>query len=208
MKIERLVVGQLKTNCYLAYCSETQEAVIIDPGDDADFIIRKIQDLQLKPKFIIATHGHFDHVLAITELKLIFKIAFLMNKKDLFLIKRADKTAQYFTGAVDVLAIPPDKNLIEGEKIVFGRQKLKVIETPGHTPGSISLYAFGKPGILFSGDTLFAQGLGRTDFAYASSTEIEKSLKKLLALPSKTRVFPGHGPETTIGKEKKFKFEV
>jgi len=207
MKIECLVVGQLKTNCYLVWSHSAppaggaprdKDAIIIDPGDDADYIIHKIQDLELKPQFIIATHGHVDHVLAFTELKLAFQIPFLMHQADLFLFKRSRETTHYFTGAEAGPPLPPDKFIKEGNTIKFGQEKLKVIETSGHTPGSISLYA---PGILFSGDTLFANGLGRTDFGYASSTQLKKSLQKLFRLSLSTLVYPGHGPETTIGEK-------
>lgn len=202
MKVNCLPVGQLKTNCYLVWphsaaAPRDKDTIIIDPGDDADFIIRQIQDLELKPQFIIATHGHFDHVLAVTELKLAFKIPFLIHQKDLFLLKRVQKTSRYFTGVQSDPVLPPDKLVQKGSEIKFGQEKLKVIETPGHTPGSISLYS---PGFLFSGDTLFAQGLGRTDFGYASLSQLKNSLKKLFLLPDKTIVFPGHGPKTTIGK--------
>lgn len=204
MKVQRLVVGQLQTNCYLIWDQATKKAIIIDPGDDADFIIRKIQDFRLKPVLIIATHGHFDHVLAVTELKLAFQIPFLIHQADLFLLKRTRETACYFTSAEADPSLPPDKFIREGDLIKFDKEKLKVIETPGHTPGSICLY---QKGILFSGDTIFAQGVGRTDFAYSSSKELKKSLQKLFKLPAKTKVYPGHGTETTVEKFVKDKKE-
>lgn len=204
MKVQRLVVGQLQTNCYLIWDQTTKKAIIIDPGDDADFIIRKIQDFRLKPVLIIATHGHFDHVLATTELKLAFNLAFLIHQADVFLIKRAQKSALHFTGARAEPQLPPDQFIKENDQIPFGKEKLKVIKTPGHTPGSICLY---QKGILFSGDTIFAQGVGRTDFAYSSSKELKKSLQKLFKLPAKTKVYPGHGTETTVEKFVKDKKE-
>jgi len=201
MRVETLVVGQLQTNCYIVWDEKDQEAVIIDPADDADYIIRKIQDLQLKPKYILATHGHFDHVLAIPELKLAFNIPFLMHQKDLFLLKRSAETAHFFTGVRGDPPLSPDKFLKESDEIKFGQEKLKVITTPGHSPGGVS---FLSRGIVFSGDTLFNNGLGRTDFSYASEEEIRNSIKaKLFKLPDKTIVYPGHGEATTIGKEKK-----
>jgi len=213
--IERLSVGQLQTNCYLVSCPETKEAVVIDPGDDGGFIIRRIGDLGLKPKLVLATHGHFDHVLAVVELKLAFNIPFLIHKKDLFLLKRLRKTAEYFLGydaCPEAVGPEVDQYVKEGGTILFGNEELKVIETPGHTPGSICLTHFGSGrrnssgvengGILFSGDTLFHQGVGRTDFSYASSEDLMKSLRKLFKLPDDTVVYPGHGPETTIGAER------
>lgn len=201
MRIERLVVGQLATNCYLVWDEKTQEAIIIDPGDAADFIIRKIQDFNLKPKLIIVTHGHFDHVLAAAELKLVFQVPFLMNKKDLAILKRMKESTRYFTGIIPDLPPPRvDKFIKEGDIIKFGKENLKVIETPGHSPGGVALYNRGE-GVLFSGDTLFQQGVGRTDFSYASEKDLIKSIKKLFKLPPQTKVYPGHGEETTIGEE-------
>jgi len=201
MEIETLTVGQLDTNCYLAWCPKTQEAVIIDPADEGNYISEKILQKNLKPKAIIATHGHFDHVLAITELKLAFNIPFYMNKKDQSFLDRIEKTTEYFA---HFRSDPPPKVdvfLKDKDTVSFGRQKLQVIETPGHTPGGISLYS---KGVLFSGDTLFAKGVGRTDFSYSSSNDLKKSIKKLLKLPPKTKVYPGHGPETTIEAEKEY----
>jgi len=195
MKIEKLVVGQLQTNCYLVWDEKSKEAVIIDPGDDAGFIINKIQDYQLRPKLILATHGHFDHVLATTELKLAFGIPFLMHQADLPILKRIQSTTKYFLGREADPAPKVDKFLKGGEQVDFGKESLKVIETPGHSPGGVAFYA---PGILFSGDTLFKQGVGRTDLAYSSTAQLNNSLKKLFQLPEKTVVYPGHGPKTTI----------
>lgn len=200
MKTEKLIVGQLATNCYLVWDEETGCAVIIDPGDDGDYIIRRIHDFSLQPKLIIATHGHFDHLLAATELKLAFGIPFWLHQADLFLLKRTAATARYFTG---LPADPPptvDKFIKKGEIIRFGQEKLKVLETPGHTPGSISLLG---EDLVFDGDTLFCHGLGRTDFRYASKEMLLASINKLFKLPGETIVYPGHGPETTIGEEKK-----
>jgi len=195
MKIERLVVGQLATNCYLAWDEESSEAVIIDPGDDADYILRKINDFNLSPQFVLATHGHFDHVLGTTELKLALNIPFLIHQKDLFLLKRAGETSKFFTGVGGEPILPPDKFIKEGDKVVFGEESLKVIETPGHTPGGVSFYS---SGFLFSGDLIFAEGVGRTDFAYSSKEKLEKSIKKILKLPKETIIYPGHNQPLAI----------
>jgi hydroxyacylglutathione hydrolase len=201
MKIEKLVVGQLQTNCYLVWDEENGEGIIIDPGDDGDYLIRRIQDLEIKPKLIVATHGHFDHVLAATELKLAFKIPFLMHRADLPVLKRIQSSARYWLG-IEIDPPPTvDQNIKEGDWLKFGQEKLRVIATPGHSPGGVALYNRGES-ILFSGDTLFKQGVGRTDLSYSSEKDLTKSLKKLLKLPSETIVYPGHGLETTIGEEK------
>ena len=199
MKIEKFVLGQLQTNCYLVYDEFSLEGVVIDPGDEGDFISQKILDFGIDLKFIIATHGHFDHVLAALELKLNFNIPFLMHQADLPILMRMQESARHF---IDLKVDPPakvDHFLKEGDIIKFGKEKLKVFHTPGHTPGSVSLFS---KGILFSGDTLFCQGVGRTDFSYSSAKQLTKSLKnKLFVLPSDTCVYPGHGDETIIKKE-------
>lgn len=198
MKVEKLVVGQLRTNCFLVYDEKSSEGVIIDPGDDADFITRKISDLGINPQFILATHGHFDHVLAANELRLNFNIPFLIHQKDLFLLKRAGKTARFFSGEGEGIYLPPDFFLEEGQKIKIGKEELTVLETPGHTPGGVSFYALG---MLFSGDLIFAEGVGRTDFSYSSAVDLEKSIKKVLFLPPQTVIYAGHGEEFLL-KEK------
>lgn len=201
MKIERLIVGQLQTNCYLVWDKVTNQGVVIDPGDDAEYILNRIRDLEIKPLFILATHGHFDHVLAVLELKLILKIPFLINEKDLFLVKRAVSSAKFFTRERDALKPLVDKFIKENDIISFGKEgKLKVVETPGHSPGGV---VFENRGVVFSGDTLFKQVVGRTDLSYSSHQDLIDSIKKkLFKLPYETIVYPGHGEETTIGEEK------
>lgn len=189
-----MIVGQLQTNCYLVWCQQTRKTLIIDPGDDADFIINKIRDLDLAPVGIVVTHGHFDHVLAVEELRLAFGIPFAMHRTDLCIMRKSVKTSG--------LVPKPDKFIKEGEWVKFGREKLKVIETPGHTPGSISLYCK-KDSFVFVGDLIFSHGgVGRTDFSYSSQKKLERSIKKLLVLPDNTVVYPGHGKQTTIGEFK------
>lgn len=195
MQVKILIVGQLQTNCSLVYCEKTREALIIDPGDDADFIIDKIRALDLTPIAIVATHGHFDHTLAAEELRLAFNIPFTMHRTDLCIMKSMKN------GLVPKV----DKFIKEGDWIKFGQEKLKVLETPGHTPGSISLYSK-KGNLIFVGDTIFAYGgVGRTDFSYASSGSLGESIEKILKLPDKTIVYPGHEKQTSIGEFKKYK---
>jgi len=201
MKIERLVVGQLQSNCYFVWDEKTKEGIVIDPADDAGYILNRIRDLEIKPKLILATHGHVDHLLAVTELKLALKIAFWMSLKDEFLVKRIKAAARYW---FKIEADPPpkiDKDLKEGDLIKFGQEKLKVMETPGHSPGGLSFY---DQSVVFDGDTLFNQGIGRYDFSYAKKEDLFNSIAKLLELPDETLVYPGHGSETTIGEERKF----
>ena len=210
MKIEKLIVGQLQTNCYLVWDKVTNEGVIIDPGDDAEYILNRIRDLDIKPLFILATHGHFDHVLAVLELKLVLKTPFLINEKDLFLVERAVQSAKFFTGEKEGLKPFIDKFIKEDDIISFGKEgKLKVVETPGHSPGGVVFEGRGvlfrkKQACLFSGDTLFKDGIGTTQYSYCSQADLIASIKnKLFKLPDETIVYPGHGEETTVGEEKK-----
>ena len=204
MVVETLIVGQLRTNCYLFYDGDSRECFIIDPGDDGDFIINKINDLDLKPQAILATHGHFDHVLAVTELKLAFNIPFYLSAKDAKILKRTQSTAKYFTGLeVD----PPsqvDKFLKDGQVLNQrgpNNLSLKVLETPGHSPGSVCLYCQQKR-LIFTGDLIFANGLnGRTDLKGGDFKKLKQSIKKVLSLPPKTTIYPGHGEKTTVEKE-------
>ncbi len=206
MTIFTLPVGQMQTNCYLVVDQRSKQTLIIDPGDDGDFIIRKIQDEQAKPVLIIATHGHFDHIMAATELKLAFNIPFLIKKNGQPILDRHQSTAKYFLG-IDVDPAPTvDRYIKEGDELRFGSQKLSVIETPGHTPGSICLFWKSPKPILFSGDTIFANGgVGRTDLHGGSQQQLFESIKsKLFTLPTDTIVYPGHGETTTIRKEKQY----
>jgi hydroxyacylglutathione hydrolase len=199
IRVEKLVVGQLQANCYLIYDDKTRECIIIDPGDEAEYIIQKITDLDLKPKFIVATHAHFDHVQAATELKLAYKIPFLIHAKDSLLLKHYRKSALHFTKVDPGPAPQPDSYLVENSKLEILNSKFEVIHTPGHTAGGICIY-FPKEEILFSGDTIFANGeVGRTDYSYCSKTDLKKSINNLLKLPQQTIVYPGHGEKTTIG---------
>lgn len=198
MKVSVLSVGQLATNCYLV--SSGEEAVIIDPGDDSDFIINKIRDWEITPKLILATHGHFDHVLAVNELKLAFNIPFYIHKDDKLLLKRMSKTAKYFTGFDPGPAPIPDGFLKASQIIKFGKESLKVIPTPGHTPGSVSFY--GKA-IVFVGDLIFAAGgVGRTDLEGGDKHLLDKSIQKILKLPGITTIYSGHGEETSVREER------
>jgi glyoxylase-like metal-dependent hydrolase (beta-lactamase superfamily II) len=208
MKIDVLEVGSLKTNCYLV--SSDGEVGIIDPGDDADYIIREIQKENLTPVWICVTHGHFDHVLAVTELALAFNIPFYMHPEDEFLLDRAKETAEHFTGVYADPVLVKFKDLKEGDTLKIGKETLEVIETPGHTPGGICLYIKSEKALsggklaLFCGDLIFDRGtVGRTDFKYSSCEKLENSVKKVMKLPENTTIYPGHGEKTTVFSHKK-----
>jgi len=202
--IKKIVVGPLATNCYLV-SNQKKDTLIIDPGEDGQFIIEEILKFELVPKMILATHAHFDHILAAFELKHTFKIPFLLNKKDLFILHYANKSARFWLNLKNepLTPIPEvDRFLDEGDQIKLGREIFQVLETPGHTPGSICLYCQ-KHDLLLSGDTLFNQGFGRTDLPGGSEKELLQTLKRIFKLSAKIRVLPGHGEETTLKTEKK-----
>jgi hydroxyacylglutathione hydrolase len=188
MEIKVLHVGQLQTNCYLVW-NESTNCFIIDPGDEADFITEEILSLKLKPQAILLTHGHFDHCLACLELKLNFNLPIYLDPKDNFLYQKAAQSAGHWT-STKALKLP--STLPFPSSLKLGDETLKVISTPGHTPGSVCLYS--APHLLV-GDTIFADGVGRTDFAYSSYSDLQKSLAKIHSFPDETFVYPGH--ETT-----------
>lgn len=203
VEVVALPVGQLKANCYLVYDSEFLNTFIVDPGDDADFIYQKITDLNLTPQAIIATHAHFDHIMAVNELKINFKIPFYLPRGEEELLSWMRKSALYFTKTDPGPAPKVDKFIDENTALEIENCKLKIISTPGHTPGGVCLYLKAS-NILLSGDTIFARGgVGRYDFPYSNKTALKKSIEKLLKLPDDTKVFPGHGEPTTIGEFKK-----
>lgn len=204
LKYEKLILGELRTNCYLVWDENNKETVVIDPADDGVEIAQEIQARQLKLIGILLTHGHFDHVLGALDLKLIGSVPIYGNSEDLFLLKRQQDTAKHFLQRQILVPnlIKFDIDLKEIGDIKVGEEKLTIIETPGHTPGSVCFYNK-KAGYLFSGDTMFAQGLrGSTNHRYSSTNLIYESIYNLLKLPPQTLVLSGHGEESTIATEK------
>ena len=198
--IKELVVGPLMANCFICGCSKTKEAVVIDPGGDANTILLSLADSKLKAKYIINTHGHFDHVSANGKMKDATGADILIHPLDAPMLEKLSSNAAFF--GVSVENSPPcDQTLEEGDTVSFGDITLKVIHTPGHTPGGISLYT---NGVVFVGDTLFAGSIGRTDFPGGDFSTLISSIKtKLFKMEDDIRVFSGHGPETSIGTEKR-----
>ena len=201
MIIKELAVGPLMANCFIAGCEETKEAVVIDPGGEADRILLSLADAELKVKYIINTHGHFDHVSANGKMKEATGADLLIHPLDAPMLGMLSSNAAVF--GISVENSPScDRTIEEGETITFGNFTFKVIHTPGHTPGGISLYY---DGIIFVGDTLFAGSIGRTDFPGGDFDTLISSIKtKLFKLEDEVRVLSGHGPETSIGREKRF----
>ncbi|WP_449240688.1 MBL fold metallo-hydrolase [Desulfoscipio gibsoniae] len=200
MIFERIEVGPLATNCYIIGCSETGIGAVIDPGDEGEIILDKLKNLQLQCKYIILTHGHVDHIGALDEVHAATGAEVLMHAGD---AERLANPARYSVLPVDSLKLPgADRLLKDGDKIQVGGIILEVLHTPGHTPGGICL----KTGnILMTGDTLFACSVGRTDLPGGSHQALISSIKnKLLDFADETKVYPGHGPASTIGAEKRF----
>ncbi|MEM0095122.1 MAG: MBL fold metallo-hydrolase [Candidatus Bathyarchaeia archaeon] len=202
MKVQTLTVGKLFTNCYVAACTQTREAIIIDPGfetsTEATEVFRYVDGEALKIKFIINTHGHPDHVCGNGIAKEKFKAPILIHEKDAHMLGTFGKVIAKFFGFKN-FSPPADMLLKDGDTVKFGNITLKVIHTPGHSPGSISLLGEKE---IFTGDTLFAGSIGRTDLPQGSDKDMRSSLEKLARLPDFLKVYPGHGPATTIGEEK------
>ncbi len=197
--IKVIPVGALQENTVIVIDDDTKEAIIVDPGAEGDKILEYLKDY--KPVAIVNTHGHRDHVGQVGYLKEKLNIPFYMNKKDEFLIN--NDVFPGFGKMIGAYECPnPDFDLKEEDTIKFGNTELKVIETPGHTPGGVCLYDE-KNKILIAGDTLFSGSVGRTDLPGGNAKELMNSLKKLTELPEETVVICGHGGNTTIGKEKK-----
>jgi glyoxylase-like metal-dependent hydrolase (beta-lactamase superfamily II) len=203
MLFESFPVGPLKCNCSIIACKETLEAAIIDPGGDAQEIISLIEKHKLKPKYLLHTHAHFDHVIATREVKEATGAKILLHRLDQFLYDNLIQQGQLFGIPLNE-PLPVDDYFEDESEIEVGKVKFKVLHTPGHTPGSTSFYLSNGESILFSGDTLFAGSIGRTDLWGGSFEQIIQSISdRLFVLDDETRVIPGHGPDTTIWTEKK-----
>jgi glyoxylase-like metal-dependent hydrolase (beta-lactamase superfamily II) len=202
MILESFPVGPLACNCTLLGDEQTHEAIVIDPGDEVGRINRRLTELGLKLKQILVTHGHIDHVGGALKLKKLTGAPIFMNENDLPQLAMMETQAAWLGIATPETA-PPDGSLIDGATVGTEHFPATVLHSPGHTQGSICLH-FVPLKLLIAGDTLFAGSIGRTDLPGGDSEQIMDSLRsRLLALPDETNVLPGHGPVTTIGKERK-----
>lgn len=202
MKIEKIPVGILGTNCYLAINEETNEAVIIDPGGASRRLAGHIEEEGYKPQAILLTHGHFDHIMGIDALLGKWEMPVYVHEEDRDVMNdaRLNLSASYTSG----YTFSEAEYIKDGQELRFAGYVFRAIHTPGHTKGGVCYYVE-EEGALFSGDTLFQNSVGRTDFVNSSTIDLIDSIReRLFVLPDKTHVFPGHSGETTIGHEKMY----
>jgi glyoxylase-like metal-dependent hydrolase (beta-lactamase superfamily II) len=199
--IKTLAVGPIQANCYIVGCEDTFEAAVIDPGDEGDRILMSLAESKLRLKYIINTHGHFDHVGANKRLKDATDAQILIHPLDAPMLNHLSASASSWGLSIED-SPPPDRKIEEADTISFGNITLNTIHTPGHTPGGISLHT---DGYVFVGDTLFAGSVGRTDFPGGDMGTLTASIQnKLFVLGDNVTVFPGHMGQTTIGRERRY----
>lgn len=199
MKIQHSVLGMCATNTYYVYDDETKRGLIVDPADSPDTIIAKADSLSMIPEAILITHGHFDHVLAMNKVREHYgiKVYAGLTEKQVLHDMAMNLTSSFGMGQI----FDADIYLKDGEEFETAGYHIKAIEVPGHTIGGMCYY-FDKQGVLFSGDTLFCESVGRSDFPGGSASALCRGIKdKLFILPEHTKVYPGHMDETTIGNE-------
>lgn len=201
MIIKKLEVGPFASNCYIVGSENNKEGMIIDPGDEAKRILNEVKDLGLDIKIVALTHGHIDHIGALKEVKEATGAQVAIHTDDVRVLK--DKFLSIFLGIRHRSPPPPNRLLNDSDTISVGEFKFTVIHTPGHSQGSICLLG---EGVLFSGDTLFNYGVGRSDLPGSGGNHnqlIDSIQRRLLVLDDNIKVYPGHGPDTTIGAERR-----
>ena len=201
MILKNLVVGPLASNCYIVGSESSKEGMIIDPGDEAEVILRNVKDLGLEIRSIVLTHGHIDHIGALKEVKEATGAEVAIHTDEAESLQKQPLST--LLGLSYPTPLPADRLLQDGDSIDIGDLHFGVLHTPGHSPGGICLLEQGHKAV-FSGDTLFNYGIGRTDLPGGSYSQLMNSIHtKLMVLPDNTVVYPGHGPETTIGTERR-----
>ena len=200
MKIYQYSLGQLQANCY--FLVNGDECILIDPADSADFLLEKIITQNLKLVGMIATHGNFDHIMAVGEIQLSYPLLPLyLHTNDEFLAKRVNQTAKYFLGFDPGVVQPHLYNPLKAGKLSISSFTFDVIETPGHSPGSCCIVSEDEK-VIFSGDTIFKQAIGRYDFSYSDKKELKKSIQKIMSYGDEYELFSGHGETTLIQDER------
>lgn len=202
MIIRIIPVGPLEANCFIVADEATKKAIIIDPGDEPDRILEVLNNEGVSADYIVCTHAHFDHVGAIPEIKKATDAGVIIHRDELEIYNTAQDQGAIW--GYEVAPLPePDIFVEDGDAIEVGGLQFKVLHTPGHSPGSICL--FGQD-VVITGDTLFAGAVGRTDFYGGDMNKLKTSFERLMALPSATEVLAGHGPNSTIGRERSTNF--
>lgn len=200
--MQRILAGAMRTNCYLIYDEETREALILDPADEEAKLARMLKEQGLKPAAILLTHGHFDHIGAVEPLRKQYGIRVYCLAEEKELMENPGYNLSELFGAG--FGVTPDVTLRDGEELCLAGFRIQVIATPGHTAGSCCYY-FPEDRFLISGDTLFEESVGRTDFPTGSTSMLVRSIReRLFVLPEDTPVYSGHGEATTIGHEKQY----
>lgn len=193
-------VGMIGTNCYIAVNEETNAGVVVDPGGDSDKILNVIKKHDIKIEAIFITHGHSDHIMGLDEVRKATGAKVYISKADEPMLKDADRNLSMFIGQNKTFA-GADENFTDGQELVVAGIKFKILATPGHTPGGVCILA---DNVVFCGDTVFAESIGRTDLPGGSYEDIIKSIKdKILPLADNVQLLPGHGPATTVGWERR-----
>lgn len=199
--LEILELGPFFVNCYVVGDSATKKGILIDPGWDAERIIAFVEKLGLQIESIVITHGHADHILALDEIRNHFGAKVMIGEKDAIMLTDPGANLSGMAGE-EFYTSPADRLLREGDIVGVGQLSFKVLETPGHSLGSISLYGHG---VVFTGDALFLGSIGRTDFPGSDHEALISSIReKLLTLPEDTIIYSGHGPDSTIEQERDF----
>ena len=202
-RIKTYVLGGISTNCYLVFCEGEKAAVIIDPADNADYLVSKCREFGVEPEAVLLTHAHFDHMMAADDICKTYGCKLYVHMDDEKMLNDPSLNLSGTMGTEQV-SISADHLLRDGDVLHFLKREWKVMATPGHTAGSVCYY-IPEEEVIFSGDTLFAESLGRTDLPTGSMSAIVHSIaEKLLVLPDEIMVYPGHGDATTIAHEKQY----